>query len=390
MFEIRALTTLRFFAALAIVFSHVATVTGVPFAWMSGVVLSQGVSFFFVLSGFILSLTYDKADLVRRRGSFYWARFARVYPLYVTSLLLAVSIRLWVLPHQGVTPWILCENFLAEGLAIQSWFPRGLWPLNGVDWSISAEAFFYAIFPFVKRSRIAFVAVGLAATAFVTLLFAFGTTFGLRPGTDVGSFYRILAVNPLIRSLEFLLGVWLGTSFARRATTIDLTVLARVGWSAVEAAAIAACYGLSAYDFRVWVTPSTDAIFGGAWKTLLLASGATPAFAALIWVFALERGIVSRCLRWRPLVFLGAASYALYLLHELTYEVLMHLGALPRYGSVPAAETGLVAVGLLATMLALASAGHLLIERPIRIWLRTRIVRKAAPALARQLAGHAR
>ena len=56
MFEIRALTSLRLFAALAMVFSHVAAVSSFPFEWMNRVPLSQGVSFFFVLSGFILSV----------------------------------------------------------------------------------------------------------------------------------------------------------------------------------------------------------------------------------------------------------------------------------------------------------------------------------------------
>ena len=370
MFEIRALTSLRLFAALAMVFSHVAAVSSFPFEWMNRVPLSQGVSFFFVLSGFILSVTYDKADLKRHSGSFYWARFSRIYPLYLTSLMLAVVIRLVVLPHTGLTLQIVASSLLGEGLMVQSWFPRGLWPLNGVDWSVSTEVFFYAIFPLVKRSRIAFALVAMAAASALIGCFVIGAWYGLTSGTDVGSFYRILSPNPLVRSVEFLLGVWLGSRFARRSTALGDRRSGVIVWSVFEIAALLACYVLSAYDFRAWVHPALDGSYEGAWKTLLLCSGGAPAFGAMIWVFAFERGIVSRCLRWHVLVFLGAASYSLYLFHELLFELLMHLNALPLYGAVPASQSAIVTTGLFCVLLGSASAGYLFIERPMRNWLR--------------------
>src|SRR5260370_6407765 len=47
-----------------------------------------GVSFFFVLSGFILVYTYAGREIDNR--DFYRARFARIYPAYLFSLLISL------------------------------------------------------------------------------------------------------------------------------------------------------------------------------------------------------------------------------------------------------------------------------------------------------------
>src|SRR5438105_5116432 len=87
-----ALTSLRFFAAFHVFIFHVQAIVAVfgP-AWYQRLasIGYVGVSFFFVLSGFILVYTYEGKPIMAR--DFWRARFARVYPAYAFALLLTRS-----------------------------------------------------------------------------------------------------------------------------------------------------------------------------------------------------------------------------------------------------------------------------------------------------------
>ena len=99
--RLHALTTLRFFAALHVVLFHMRVIGILPggpwwfhnFASIGFV----GVNFFFVLSGFILVYTYDGPDLNVRK--FWWARFARIYPAYILSLVVAAPFFFFAVRH---------------------------------------------------------------------------------------------------------------------------------------------------------------------------------------------------------------------------------------------------------------------------------------------------
>lgn len=81
---LRSLTSLRFFAAMLVVLSHL---PGARFT--EGY---TGVTFFFVLSGFILSYNYaGRLDGTPRQARSFWiSRVARVYPLHFLTMLVAL------------------------------------------------------------------------------------------------------------------------------------------------------------------------------------------------------------------------------------------------------------------------------------------------------------
>ncbi|MBV9671441.1 MAG: acyltransferase, partial [Verrucomicrobia bacterium] len=88
--QIKSLTSLRFFAAASIVVLH--SVEPFKFAKTDDLFpLQQGVSFFFVLSGFILASIYPKLTRSDLRA-FYTARFARIWPAHVAVFLLMLAI----------------------------------------------------------------------------------------------------------------------------------------------------------------------------------------------------------------------------------------------------------------------------------------------------------
>ncbi|HEX6528263.1 MAG TPA: acyltransferase family protein, partial [Burkholderiales bacterium] len=109
--RLEQLTSLRFFAALMIVFHHADGMFGIG---RSPVNLGQGVSFFFVLSGFILTYVYPSLDAGREVRRFWLARFARIWPAYLATFLLAFA--LLFLEWDGVTG-------VAHLAMVQAWLP---------------------------------------------------------------------------------------------------------------------------------------------------------------------------------------------------------------------------------------------------------------------------
>src|SRR5215217_6864674 len=96
-----ALTGLRFVAAFAVLIAHGATIfLGFaetpygPITWikqMSGL----GMTLFFVLSGFVIHYNYGTVVIepgVRGKLYYIWARFARLYPLFLLTLLVNIAV----------------------------------------------------------------------------------------------------------------------------------------------------------------------------------------------------------------------------------------------------------------------------------------------------------
>ncbi|MGZ9099783.1 MAG: acyltransferase family protein, partial [Brevundimonas sp.] len=180
--DLRALTTLRFLAALWVVlytaWPHL-DVSWVPVAVTKGYL---GVETFFILSGFILSHVYLEAAGEKRfrYGGFLWARIARVYPLHLVTLFgmigLGVAATIAGLSiDASLTDWRALPAHLTM---THAWGLAPISAFNHPSWSISAEWFAYLCFPafaFVAwrlRNR-PVLATGLAAAFALGLYAAF-------------------------------------------------------------------------------------------------------------------------------------------------------------------------------------------------------------------------
>ena len=357
-----ALTSLRFFAALAIVIHHC---NGVFWRAADLGPLDAGVSFFFVLSGFILTYVYHASPVERFPWKdFYTARLARIWPLHLVCLLLTM---LLVNVPEPFNPMVL----LANALMLHAWVPfdRYFFSYNYASWSISTELFFYLLFPFVLRCsttlRYTLLALSLAT---VVVLAVIGAAQHLPVWDTAGnqlSSTGLLYTNPLVRCGEFLLGVISGMHFLRGRREMPSSL---VRWTLFEMFAI----GLFALAFRFFLlrdatVPNAFGLNDNQAVSLLIEWSSHVALApfatVLISVFAYQRGMVSQLLTHRVFVFLGEISFALYLVHQLTLRVLQQHG-------VGADFSGfgwyLTAVTMLATLL------HLGIEQPARRWLTRR------------------
>ena len=167
------------------------------------------VSLFFLLSGFILAYSYDnKIAGGRNRASFWKARFARIYPVYLLSLILA-------LPFQ---PGLSRGVALPVLAMVQAWNPfraelTGAW--NYPAWSLSVEMLFYLCFPFLQV-RLARgsrgVLLAYAGVAALVALLLRTPTLGLG-NWDRSTIYGRFVPLAVLRFPEFVLGVALGNLF---------------------------------------------------------------------------------------------------------------------------------------------------------------------------------
>ncbi|MCZ2829852.1 acyltransferase [Modestobacter sp. VKM Ac-2986] len=206
-----SLTGLRFVAALLVFGFHVAEYApDGPLGAVISAVFDHGlvgVSFFFVLSGFVLTWSRRTDDSAAR---FYRRRFARIAPAYWAALVLALAARTLNPPPSG--PESLLVPALPSVVGVQAWFPAPEVHFGGnaVGWSVSAELFFYAAFPLLvplldgRRTRIALGAVALAVVVVPPV--------ALHPvQVDDLAFWAVY-IFPLQRIGEFVCGMLLATA----------------------------------------------------------------------------------------------------------------------------------------------------------------------------------
>ena len=109
------------------------------------------VSFFILLSGFVLAYNYagraraGELDKVR----FWEARFTRLYPIYLLSLLL--SWRMVPAEYAAHTHAMFWTGMVLTPLLLQGWIPAIATFLNTPAWTMSAESFYYLLFPWMAR-----------------------------------------------------------------------------------------------------------------------------------------------------------------------------------------------------------------------------------------------
>jgi len=313
--ELLVLTSIRAVAALEVVLVHTLFELGgdwaraLPAPVLS--ILSQGqvaVSFFFVLSGFILAYTYcDTGGGLRGSPRRFWrARFARIYPLYALAFALDLPRGLGFFLTSAPSLTDAWGKIAISGLAylalLQSWYPRVTNSWNTPGWSLSAEAFFYAVFPALLGATKSwsirrFIAVAMAVWALPVLVYAalvpsHEATFQL---ASTQTLWRSL---PLLRLPEFMLGIGAGRLYVSGALDRQTRAVRSAGLVALVLILI-----LLGFDL-------------GVPKVLIQNTLEAPLFAVLIFAAASGTLPSPRWLISRPLVLLGRASYAVYIVHQ--------------------------------------------------------------------------
>ena len=240
---------------------------------------------FFVLSGFILYYVYNERVVSIKQ--FAINRIARIYPLYITCLLIFLPID-WL--SLGLPKTDREISLLLNITMFQSWFEFSRGRFNAPGWTISVELFFYISFPllifFLKKNPRWYFAL-LWVSILPLALSWDDETFN--------SSYKF----PLMRLWEFTIGVYLGRIFINRKCVFSekllrLKYLFILGCLTVIMAPYMSIW--SKIDFLQWF--------------LYAISSAT-----VIYMLALKDSStgVSVSTRW---IFLGEISFAIYLVHD--------------------------------------------------------------------------
>ena len=318
------LTSLRFFAALMIFVFHLYSWNFAPSPRVKALApgMFQGVSFFFVLSGFVLTHAYLGRDVSKR--DFYRARIARIVPLHIAcTLLLLALLPLPFACNLNLSASAALATFALKLTLLDAWVPTraALMSWNSVSWSLSVEMAFYAVFPWllVLMARRPLATLS-AAAALSAAVFAAGLSLPLE-SVDSGqiTLLDLYGYWPLARGFEFALGMAAYLFWRRYIAPVRLSPAI---WTGIEAAAL----GFAA----LWLAVCVPVLIHGAEGALfaaLRASCSAWMFAPLIALLAAGRGLIGRALSHPALVSLGRASFAFYLCHGLVLRALAYYGA---------------------------------------------------------------
>ena len=299
--QLLPLTSLRLFAAGMIFLHHLRGKWGVP-SEVSAFPLGQGVSFFFVLSGFILTYAYREMHDKNGMRSFLVARASRLYPLHIFTFLAVLA--LFFEEQIGQYGW---SGALINVSMLQAWWPSDVsLSFNGPSWSISNEIFFYLVFPFLLLGLRRINAIFLGYLFLTVLFFRFAPEILPRE-----TFQTIIHVHPLIRILEFIFGMALARLYlARPRASWNLTA-----GTAIETASLAILVTVAVFSLEF--SRYFADIAGDGSRQWFMRSGMFPLYGLVILVFAYESGWLSKFLSHPFLVLGGEISFSLYMIHQI-------------------------------------------------------------------------
>jgi peptidoglycan/LPS O-acetylase OafA/YrhL len=295
------LDSLRGFAVLAVMLFHFVPqhFGKTPLGWM-------GVRFFFVLSGFLItSILLRERELVERGHEKFWfalrqfyvRRFLRIFPVYYLVLILLAIFNASEIRHNFLWHISYLSNvkFVLDGYF-------HLWVAH--FWTLSVEEQFYILWPtlilFLPRKvlfpTLILIALCGPAYRYIALVKYFS---GLACEVLLPASLDTLGIGSLLALLLHKAGRW----------SANRKWFALAGWA-----------GLFGYGLIYWIEAK--------------GMGGTVSFALSETVFAVcALGVIAHCahggskwrariLEWKPLIYIGAISYGLYVYHELVTTVI--------------------------------------------------------------------
>jgi len=352
-----SLTGLRFFAAWLVLQHHFTNFALVPVLQRYTGFGATGVTFFFVLSGFVLTWSFVPSDTAPR---FYWRRFARIWPLHALTTLLALPVfYTW---RDVPLEW---GPVLLSFALLHAWVPTATtyFAGNPASWSLSCEMFFYAVHPLLIRRVLgwsvaviggAMLAVGVATVVVADLAIDW-------PDRIAG---WLLYISPVFRIGEFFLGMALAAAL-KRGLRIPLPLL--------PAALLTGLWFVFYYDvahrmpapWPVWVANANYVVLPVLYGLVITAAA------------QLDLAGAPSFLRDRAMVRLGEWSYALYLIHATVIYALIEL-----IGARSSVQyTNVVwLVGVSVACIVVSAALYQFFEYPVEAWLRAFQKRRVAAA----------
>jgi peptidoglycan/LPS O-acetylase OafA/YrhL len=375
--EIKALSGLRIVAAVWVVLFHFRPwleVSAPGFRSALAPVINcgaQGVDLFFILSGFVLTWNYldrmGESFSMKATLHFLWLRLARVWPVYVVTLHLALAWIIFTL-YVGHLPSPVADQLSAvsyarQVLLVQLWFQPffdgSSW--DGPAWSISAEWLAYllfgvvvlAIFRIARATRVrGLLWLAVAACLPPTLLLL-----------ATGHFYTPWSWLPRI-VMQFTAG-------ALACAAVRKMQLSEAGQRRAGYLSVVLCAGIIGILYFLDAYPVAKVSDSSGLVDVL--------FVPLVASMAVGIGSLPRLLSTRIMVYGGYISFSLYMVHEIVHTAWNWFTAQFEIILTPSWSAKLIMVGVFAVAFLGAVLLYHFVEEPARIWMRNMVKERQPP-----------
>ena len=297
---LHTLHSLRFVFVMLIVLSHL---IGHGFDFGG----ECGVAFFFILSGFVLSLAYGSVRENRfSTRAFVRKQLLKFYPLHLLTMAVALALdaRLGLYPEWG--------RIIPSILLVQSWIPseQVYFFANGPAWFLADIVFFYLIFRclFAVLNKMSIRQTIVASALLVIVYLLLGS---LIPEDRVN---YLLYVFPPVRVIDFAIGILLYRAYRSRHTESLRSWLntCSPAWvTALELAVVA-------------LIVLTALIYPHIEPHIRCASMFWVVIPVVVFFFATidkSGGLVTRLLTSRPMMALGSISFEIYMIHAVVKRI---------------------------------------------------------------------
>jgi peptidoglycan/LPS O-acetylase OafA/YrhL len=323
--EIRPLTSLRFIAALLVFMHHYFAPVYIfaferPMTFLETIAIEGhiGVTIFFVLSGFLITLRYFTGDEPRTWSlrEYFVRRIARIWPLYYFFLVVTLLYTNQpLLSSQTIAYWTLSQGFFMK------YWDRVI----PTAWSLSVEEAFYLLAPlifgvYLQLRKLAFfrrlnplLAWGILLIILNLLLEQAGSALQhLALSTGLAAHGGFMADNTILyttiffRFFEFGVGMWCAQLYSR---TIKDKLWAKPSssWLAI-ALLIVGVLGIASMEYLMHINGGVHDLVGRLYNYPVAV------FAGLVILGLTKAGTIPyRILSAKLPVYLGRISYALYL-----------------------------------------------------------------------------
>jgi peptidoglycan/LPS O-acetylase OafA/YrhL len=363
--RLKELDALRGIVALIVVFHHFMLSLRIPDSWLLKIfnysplhILYAGresVIFFFILSGFVLSLPYLKANGGVPYPGFLVKRICRIYLPYLVALLTAILMNYLFLKYfhgrSTFSAWfnLFWHQPVDLGTVVQHVLFIGAYDtdrFNYVIWSLVHEMRISLIFPCIMLAILRFswkTNLGLAfLLSAISLVFARIKAHGI-------VFYGIQTDMSGIDTIGYMSMFVIGALLAQHWKGITRRISGFNQSIQISGLILAAFLFTNPYWLTHW------GIFKSARMNQLLSFNQIKDWGilsgvALFMMIALSSDSISNILRGRILQFLGKISYSLYLYHAICILTLFNLfsGGIGMKLLVPMVFVSIMAVASIA------------------------------------------
>lgn len=362
------LTPLRGFAALLVVIFHFNEIA-VQFVKPEQTMFLRKcylmVDLFFIMSGFIMLHVYGesfgKSLSGKNFGTFIKARFARLYPLHLFTLLAAIILfYVSTAPVNAVSARISNPMAISTNLLLlHSCGFHDIFTWNVPSWSISAEWWAYMVFPFLALLLSKNKRIGIFVIAILAIALYFSIVF-LLPRTN--------PFAPEIPNLEHDLDVTFDYGYLRGLAGFMIGMLVYVGYQNKK---ISALFSKDIIGIASIIVLFVSMHFG--FNDLVY----IPLFMIVVLCFSTNEGAIAKICSLKPLQYLGDISYSIYMVHALIIfyagdYLLESLGITFKDNEAHQVSfvSGLLACTLFAMIVIFVSSiTYYLIEKPCRKWI---------------------